>query len=83
MKNKKIMASLTLIDKSGEVLDTYIINPVTGVGTDSAGEEVNLPQTGNNSLTNALITVGAFMTTIIGFCAVKFSGITRRKKDEQ
>ncbi|MDE5557600.1 MAG: LPXTG cell wall anchor domain-containing protein [Ruminococcus sp.] len=74
---------ITLTDDSDNVLDVYVINPETGIGTDSAGNEVNLPQTGNNSLKNVLVAVGAFMMTAFGFCAVKFSGITRRKKNEQ
>ncbi|MCM1473506.1 MAG: LPXTG cell wall anchor domain-containing protein [Muribaculaceae bacterium] len=74
---------ITLTDNSDNVLDVYVINPETGIGTDSAGNEVDLPQTGNNSLKNVLIAVGAFMMTAFGFCAVKLSGITRRKKNEQ
>ena len=74
---------ITLTDNSDNILDVYVINPETGIGTDSAGNEVNLPQTGNNSLKNVLTAVGAFMMTAFGFCAVKLSGITRRKKNEQ
>ncbi|MDE5853494.1 MAG: LPXTG cell wall anchor domain-containing protein [Ruminococcus sp.] len=74
---------ITLTDNSDNVLDVYVINPETGIGTDSSGNEVNLPQTGNNSLKNVLTAVGAFMMTAFGFCAVKLSGITRRKKNEQ
>ncbi len=74
---------ITLTDSSDNVLDVYVINPETGIGTDSAGNEVNLPQTGNNSLKNVLTAVGAFMITVFGFCAIKLSGITRRKKNEQ
>ncbi|MDE6092807.1 MAG: LPXTG cell wall anchor domain-containing protein [Ruminococcus sp.] len=74
---------ITLTDSSDNVLDVYVINPETGIGTDSAGNEVNLPQTGNNSLKNVLTAVVAFMMTAFGFCAVKLSGINRRKKNEQ
>ncbi len=73
---------ITLTDEDNNILDVYIINPETGVGTDSAGNVVDLPQTGNNSLKNVLTAVGAFFMTALGFCAVKLSGI-RRKKDEQ
>lgn len=74
---------ITLTDDSDNVLDVYVINPETGIGTDSAGNKVDLPQTGNNSLKNVLMAVGAFMMTALGFCAVKLSGIIRRKKNEQ
>jgi len=39
-------AVITLTDAEGNVLDVYSIDPFTGVGTESDGGEVNLPQTG-------------------------------------
>ncbi|MDE6088165.1 MAG: LPXTG cell wall anchor domain-containing protein [Oscillospiraceae bacterium] len=74
---------ITLTDQDDEVLDVYVIDPNTGIGTDSNHEEVNLPQTGNNSLTNMLIAFGSLMTTAFGFLAVKSSGVLRRKKNEK
>lgn len=74
---------ITLTDDSENVLDVYVIDPVTGIGTDSDGNEVDLPQTGNNSLKNVLIAVGAFMMIAFGFYAVGCSGMIRRKEDEQ
>lgn len=74
---------ITLTDEEGNVLDTYTIDPKTGIGSNSADEEVDLPQTGNNSMTNWLIAFAAMMSTAFGFIAVKASGILRRKKDEQ
>lgn len=74
---------ITLTDGSDNILDVYVINPKTGIGKDSDGNEVNLPQTGNNSLKNVLTAVGALMITAFGFCAVKLSDINRRKKNEQ
>ena len=73
---------ITLTDDSGNVLDVYEIDPVTGIGTDSNNNEVNLPQTGNSSLTNLLLVIGATMMTVFGFVAVRFSAIFRRKEDE-
>ena len=73
---------ITLTDDSGDVLDVYEINPETGIGHDSNGNEVNLPQTGNNSLKNIMVVLGAFMMTVFGFVSVKFSGIFRRKENE-
>ncbi|MDE6520981.1 MAG: LPXTG cell wall anchor domain-containing protein, partial [Ruminococcus sp.] len=41
-----------------------------------------LPQTGNNSLTNIITALGAFMMTSFGVVSVKFSGIFRRKENK-
>ena len=73
---------ITLTDENGNVLDVYAIDPKTGTGTDSSNAEVNLPQTGNNSMTNWLLCVGAAMFMAFGFGAVKASGILKRKEDE-
>ncbi|MDE5883918.1 MAG: LPXTG cell wall anchor domain-containing protein, partial [Oscillospiraceae bacterium] len=73
---------ITLTDQNDKVLDVYIIDPNTGTGVEvNHNEEVNLPQTGNNSLTNLLIAVGAFMMAGIGFYTVKASGVIRRKEE--
>ena len=71
---------MVLTDDSGNILDIYVINPDTGIGTDSANEEVNLPQTGNNSLMNILIFLNAVILTGFGFYTVRLSGVIRRKK---
>ncbi len=73
---------ITLKDDSDKVLDVYDIDSVTGIGEDSNGNEVNLPQTVNNSLTNIIITLGALMMTGVGFASVRFSGSFRRKENE-
>ena len=73
---------ITLTDLNGNVLDVYIVDPKTGTGTDSSNAEVNLPQTGNNSMTNWLLCVGAALFMAFGFGAVKASGILKRKEDE-
>lgn len=73
---------ITLTDENGNVLDIYTVDPKTGTGTDSSNAEVNLPQTGNNSMTNWLLCVGAAMFMAFGFGAVKASGIFKRKEDE-
>ena len=72
----------TITDENGNVLDVYTVDPKTGTGTDSSNAEVNLPQTGNNSMTNWLLCVGAAMFMALGFGAVKASGILKRKEDE-
>ena len=72
----------TLTDENGNVLDIYTVDPKTGTGTDSSNAEVNLPQTGNNSMTNWLLCVGAAMFMAFGFGAVKASGVLKRKEDE-
>ena len=73
---------ITLTDENGNVLDIYTVDPKTGTGTDSSNAEVNLPQTGNNSMTNWLLCVGAALFMAFGFGAVKASGVLKRKEDE-
>ncbi|MFR7500628.1 leucine-rich repeat domain-containing protein [Ruminococcus callidus] len=73
---------ITLTDENGNVLDVYTVDPKTGTGTDSSNAEVNLPQTGNNSMTNWLLCVGAALFMAFGFGAVKASGVFKRKEDE-
>lgn len=75
--------SIVLTDESGKVLDTYVIDPVTGIGTSSDGSEVNLPQTGNNSMKTVAATSAALALTFLGSFAVVKSGVIRKKEDEQ
>ena len=72
------------MDHEGNVLDTYTIDPETGIGTNAAGEAVVLPQTGNNSMTNVLIAFGAVMMIVFGLVAVMTSGVLgNRKRNEK
>lgn len=73
--------AITLTDADGNILDTYVINPETGVGTNSASEEVNLPQTGNHSLFRLSIVLGAFALIGAGFITMFKSGMVKRKKN--
>lgn len=76
--------TIVLKDADGNILDTYKINPETGIGTDSSNATVNLPQTGNNSTRNLLTAIGAVLMIVFGAVAVKFSGVlNRRKKSEK
>ena len=74
---------ITLADDEGNVLDVYTIDPLTSVGTDTEGETVDLPQTGNNSMKNWLIVFGALMLIGLGVVSVKASRVSFRRKDEQ
>jgi len=68
----------------GKELDSYTEAAATDTGEITYDENmVNLPQTGNNSLKNLLLAVGAFMLTCFGFVAVMKSGVIRRRRDEQ
>lgn len=76
--------AIVLKDADGNILDTYTINPETGIGTDSSNATVDLPQTGNNSTRNLLTAIGAVMMIAFGAVAVKFSGVlNRRKRNEK
>ena len=69
-----------LKDKDGNILDVYTLDPDTRIGTDSKGETVNLPQTGNNSLDTLLWGIAALILMVAGLFAVKASGVTFRKR---
>lgn len=73
--------SIQLTDEEGNILDTYVIDPVTGIGTGSDGAEVNLPQTGNNSLSTAATATAALVLTLVGAFAVAKSGVIRKKHE--
>ena len=72
---------ITITDSTGKVLDKYTVDPKTGKGTNSAGEMVDLPQTGCNSMTNLLAVFGALAMIVFGAFAVKASGVLRRRED--
>ena len=73
---------ITLRDKDGNTVDVYTIDPVTGSGSNSANEDVDLPQTGNNAMKNWMILLGSFMLIICGWFSVKSSGFISRKESE-
>lgn len=69
--------------ENGDEAGVYVIDHLSGIGTNQDGEEINLPQTGNNSMTNLLVALGAFLLTGFGCFALKQSGMLGRKKEEQ
>ena len=73
---------ITLTDESGKVAEVYTVDPITGIGTDSADEPVNLPQTGNNSLTGWITVSAALLLTGFGWYLLTSSGVIRRKEEE-
>lgn len=72
---------ITITDSKGKVLDKYTVDPETGKGTNSENEAVDLPQTGNNSLTNILIITIAFVMLGLGLICIKFSKNASRKEE--
>ena len=83
LKKTDGMLTIALTDENGETVDAYIIDVTSGIGTDSSDAEVNLPQTGNNSITTILIAIAALMLTAVGAGAIYSSGILRRKQDDK
>jgi predicted lactoylglutathione lyase len=81
--NQNGMYEISITDNSGNLLDTYTINPENGKGKNSKGEEVNLPQTGNNSVGTAVATTSAFVLTITGVLAIIKSGIFNKKRENE
>lgn len=52
---------VTLSNENGDVLDTYSVDPDTGIGTNSAGEAVDLPQTGMSGVHKAVAGLAALI----------------------
>ena len=75
--------TVILSDDKGNVLDKYIIDPETGMGRNSKGEKVDLPQTGNNSVKTVAAAAVAVSFMTVGAAAVYASGIGRKKKDNE
>ena len=70
---------IVLKDADGNILDTYTINPETGIGTNSSNDAVDLPQTGMSGAHKAIAGLAALMTltgvTLVAKC--------RRKDEDQ
>ena len=75
--------TITLLDEAGNVLDKYTVHPNTGIGFNSSGEEVNLPQTGINTASHLLIVIAAFLMLVFGAAAVWISDIGRRREEDE
>ena len=75
--------SIILSDDKGNVLDTYTIDPATGKGKDSKGNDVDLPQTGNNSVKTVAAVAAAAALMTVGAGAAFVSGVGRKKKDNE
>ena len=71
--------TIAVMDQTGKVLDTYTIDAVTGIGTNAAGAEINLPQTGVTSWNTALAAGGALTLAAAGAWMVFRAS---RRKDE-
>ncbi len=78
VQNEDSSVTITLTDASGKILNTYSLDSKTGIGKDTAGEEVNLPQTGNNAAGALAAVSGAALTALTG---VLFVCRALRKKD--
>ena len=73
--------SVVMYDASGNVLDTYKLDPLTGKGTNTSGAAVDLPQTGNNDHSTAAAATGAGMLAVTGLFVVLRSIGNRKRKD--
>lgn len=80
VENSNGTLTITLYDEQGNILDTYTVHSKTGIGFNSNGDEVDLPQTGNNSLTPILIIFASLLFIILGAYAIKASGIVDSKQ---
>lgn len=82
VENENGTLTVYLKDENGEVLDVYVIDPETGKGTDSNDEEVNLPQTGNNSPANLIAFLSSVAMVLSGLF-ITFKSGKRCKKEEK
>lgn len=71
--------AIVLKDADGNILDTYTINPETGIGTDSSNATVDLPQTGMSGAHKAIAGLAALMT----LTGVTLVAKSRRKDEDQ
>jgi len=85
---KKVKVTETISSEDGTVNvkfddgSEYRIDRFTGKGTDEKGEEVDLPQTGNNSLTTAAAAAAGGILMLLGSAAV-FASVSFRRKEER
>ena len=68
---------INIVDENGNVLDTYVIDPATGMGTNSDDETVDLPQTGMSGAHKVIAGMAALMA-LTGAVLIKKS-----KKDDE
>lgn len=78
IRNTDGTVSVYMLEAEENVVDNYTLDVKTGVGTDSQGNEVDLPQTGMSGLHKAVTGVAAIML-LAGSVLVKKS----RKEDEE
>ena len=74
---------ITLFAEDGSKLETYRVDAVTGMGTNAAGETVNLPQTGMTSPAAAAAAGAGAVLILCGAYAVMRSGMLRRSRDDE
>ena len=80
-ENEDDTVSIVLTDAAGEILETYVIDPVTGEGVFGDGTYVTLPQTGRYDMTNYYIAFGALLCVGMGLFLVIRSGLLRKKRE--
>ena len=69
-------------DEKGNLLNIYVIDPKTGIGTDMNGKEVNLPKTGNHSSGAAVTAGSAFALMLIGAFLMMKNNVFKKQEDE-
>ncbi len=80
-ENEDDTVSIVLTDAEGAILETYVIDPVTGEGVFGDGTYVTLPQTGRYDMTNYYIAFGALLCVGMGLFLVIRSGLLRKKRE--
>lgn len=74
--------TIQMKDEKGNLLNIYVIDPKTGIGTDMNGKEVNLPKTGNHSSGTAVTAGFAFALMLIGAFLMMKNNVFKKQEDE-
>ncbi|MCQ2416819.1 MAG: S8 family serine peptidase [Oscillospiraceae bacterium] len=73
---------VALYDETDDMLDIYLIDPMTGLGKDWNETDVNLPQTGNNAPASVVMAAAAILMTLMGAAVVMKSGVIVKKQEK-
>ena len=90
-KGRKVDSSTITVDEDGNVnieihsddgtvLDTYKVDPVTGKGTNSAGDEIDLPQTGFSFIATVAVPICSVLIILGGLILLSWCRPFRKEK---
>ena len=81
--NEDGTVTIKLTNENGAVMDTYVIDPVTGKGKDISGSVVDLPKTGNNALGTVAAVAAAISMTVAGAFVLSKAGKPKKEEGDE